>query len=85
MCELLIVFPLILIYLGGGSSPDLCDETYCGRKPFSEKESLALARYLYQLRRNLVAYLDIHTFGQLWMSPWGFTNAVPKDYDKHVR
>jgi len=65
---------------GGGSSPEPCDEIYCGRKPFSESETLALARYIYRIRRNLVSFIDIHTYGQLWMSPWGFSTAFPRDF-----
>ena len=73
-----------LFFLGGGSSPDPCEEIYCGTKPFSEPESLALARYLYKHRRDLEAYMDVHTFGQLWMSPWGYTDAYPEHFDKQV-
>lgn len=65
---------------GGGSSPDPCEEIYCGPKPFSESESLSLARHLYRIRRKLVSFIDIHTYGQLWMSPWGFTTGFPRDY-----
>eukprot|EP00794_Sanderia_malayensis_P006298 gene6298-7020_t len=56
-----------------GSSPDSCEETYSGQRPFSERECLALARYLYSRRSDLKAFLDVHTFGQLLMYPWGFT------------
>jgi len=69
---------------GGGSSPDPCDETYCGKKPFSEVEALYLARYLYKIRRRLVGFLDIHTFGQMWMSPWGYTQAMTKHYSSQL-
>jgi len=65
---------------GAGSSPDACDDIFCGRKPFSEKESLTLARYLYSIRRQLVAYVDVHTYGQVLMSPWGYSTGYPKDY-----
>ena len=36
----------------GGSSPDPCNDVYCGEKPFSEKESLALAKYIYHIRKK---------------------------------
>lgn len=58
---------------GRGASPDYCDETYSGQTPFSEPEVLALARYMYSRRSDLKAFLDIHTFGQLLMYPWGYT------------
>ena len=69
---------------GGGSSPDACEEIYCGTRPFSESEALAVARYLYKLRKNLVSFMDIHTYGQLWMSPWGFTEGFPRDFNRQV-
>lgn len=69
---------------GAGSSPDACDDIFCGRKPFSEKESLTLARYLYSIRRQLVAYVDVHTYGQVLMSPWGYSTGYPKDYSIQV-
>ena len=72
-------------FIGGGSSPDPCEEIYCGPKPFSESESLALARYLYKIRRKLISFIDIHTYGQLWMSPWGFTTGFPRDFARQVR
>ncbi|XP_047136299.1 carboxypeptidase B isoform X1 [Hydra vulgaris] len=64
----------------GGSSSDVCAETYCGTHPFSEIESLSLARFLYKNRRSLKAYIDVHTFGQMWITPWGFTHSISKDY-----
>merc|ERR1712168_130671 len=40
---------------------------------------------MYKLRRRLVAYMDIHVYGQLWMSPWGYTHVVNKHYDKQIK
>ncbi|XP_057292860.1 carboxypeptidase B-like isoform X1 [Hydractinia symbiolongicarpus] len=70
---------------GGGSSRDPCDEIYCGTRPFSENESLALARYLYKHRRKLKAFMDVHTYGQMWMSPWGYTKMLPRHYVEQRR
>ena len=68
---------------GEGSSPDICEDIYCGQKPFSEVETLSLARHLYKLRRNIAAFLDVHTYGQMIMSPWGFTRGFPRDHRTH--
>ena len=27
--------------------------------------------------------MDVHVFGQLWMSPWGYTGNVPKHAAQH--
>lgn len=68
---------------GYGSSGDPCDNIYSGSHPFSERETLSLARHLYKLRRRIVSYMDVHVFGQLWMSPWGFTGNTPKHAAQH--
>ena len=66
-----------------GASIDPCDDDYCGEKPFSEPETLALARHVYRNRRNIEAFLDVHTFGQLLMRPWGYTTDDPRDRVRH--
>lgn len=29
--------------------------------------------------------MDIHAYSQLWMTPWGYKRAYPKDYTELVR
>lgn len=43
-----------------------------------------VARYLYKNRHNLVGYMDVHAYSQLWMTPWGYTQTYPKDYAEMV-
>ena len=43
-----------------------------------------VARYLYKNRNNLIGYMDIHAYSQLWMTPWGSTKTYPKDYTEMV-
>ena len=43
-----------------------------------------VARYLYKNRRNLIGYMDVHAYSQLWMTPWGYTRRYPKDYAEMV-
>jgi len=63
----------------GGSSPQPCAETYMGPSPFSEPEERAIAEYIKQ-QGNVKGYIDFHAYGQLWMTPWGYTSQRPKDY-----
>jgi len=63
----------------GGSSTNPCDETFCGPTSFSEPENFALANYI-QTHSNVQGYIDFHSYSQLWMTPWGYTTTVPKDY-----
>jgi len=62
-----------------GASGDPCDETYYGSAPFSEPEVLAVARFL-QERPNMEAYFNIHSYSQMFLSPYGWTNEDTKDY-----
>lgn len=33
---------------------------------------------------NFLYIIDIHSFSQLWMTPWGYTKSYPKDYNELV-
>ncbi|XP_058960443.1 carboxypeptidase B [Pocillopora verrucosa] len=72
-------------WAGVGTSSNPCRDTYHGPRPFSEIEVRNVARYLYKNRRNLIGYMDIHAYSQLWMTPWGYKRAYPKDYTELKR
>lgn len=62
-----------------------CSDIYPGLWPFSEPEARNLGKYMYSIRRRIKGYVDFHCYGQLWMSPWGFTTALPPTFHKeHV-
>jgi len=67
---------------GGGSSPSPCAETYRGSRAFSAPEVAAERDFLqpYIDASRLVAFVDIHAYGGMWMSPWGYTTTLPPDY-----
>ncbi|KAK9501207.1 hypothetical protein O3M35_002277 [Rhynocoris fuscipes] len=68
------------LYFGGsGTSLDPCDETYIGTGPFSEPETRALRNYAVKLK-NVKLYLTFHSYGQYFLYPWGFGDALPKDW-----
>lgn len=70
---------------GVGTSSNPCSDIYPGTQPFSEIEVLSVARYLYSIRRQLIAYYDIHAYSQLWMTPWSYTTRYPNDYTEIKR
>lgn len=74
-----------LFVVGVGTSSYPCSDTYHGSKPFSEIEVRSVARYLYGIRRRLIAYYNIHAYSQLWMTPWSYTTTYPNDYAEIVR
>ena len=43
-----------------------------------------MSNYLLSIRDQLSVYLSLHSYGQYWLTPWGFTYQVPVDYDEMV-
>ena len=73
-----------------GSSGNPCANTYRGPSPASEPEAQAIQSYLKQIfpdqrESNITAsapmtatgvFLDVHSYSQLVLWPWGFTNNI---------
>ncbi|GFQ92013.1 carboxypeptidase A2 [Trichonephila clavata] len=68
----------------GGSSSSPCSETYAGFTAFSEPETKAISDYIFPQKEKFVAYLAVHSYSQLWLTPWGWTSELPEDYDQQV-
>lgn len=63
----------------GGASTNPCSDTYAGPAPFSEPETKALSDYLNTLN-NMVFYYAFHAYGQMIMTPYGWTRDLPPNY-----
>lgn len=63
-----------------GASNNPCSDTYAGPTPDSEVETKAVESAINALRGQWAAFITIHTYGQYWFTPWGFTSALPADY-----
>ena len=63
---------------GEGASTFPADETYRGPSAFSEPESRAIRDFV-TARPNIVAYNDVHSYSQLLLWPWGYTDTLPAD------
>lgn len=61
---------------GSGSSGSQSSDTYRGTAAFSEPETASVRDYVLTLP-NIKAHIDIHTYSQLVLSPWGYTTASP--------
>lgn len=60
---------------GPGSSGSPSSLTYRGTAPFSEPETAAL-RDFSNARPNIVASVDVHSYSQLVLSPWGYSDTL---------
>ncbi len=64
----------------GGSSTEPDSEVYMGPSPFSEPETQAV-RNFFKMQTRLKATLDFHSFSELILYPWGYTNDRVGDKD----
>ncbi|CAG2109692.1 unnamed protein product, partial [Medioppia subpectinata] len=64
---------------GEGASTNPCSDTYRGSKAFSEPETKAVSDYVLSLGTKVRAYFAVHSYGQYWLYPWGYTSALTKD------
>ena len=62
---------------GAGTSSDTSDSTYCGEYPFSEPETQAIRDLA--LNHSFTVGIDLHTFGDQVMWPWGYTTNTTSD------
>ncbi|XP_070578451.1 carboxypeptidase B-like [Ptychodera flava] len=70
---------------GNGSSSNPCSGSYRGEAPNSEPEVRVVTDYLKNLKssgRDIALFLDFHSYGQIWLTPYSFTgNFVPPEPD----
>jgi len=64
---------------GEGSSGQGNSETYRGTAAFSEPESAAVRDFVLGLN-NRAVFLDIHSYSQLILAPYGWTPNLPADH-----
>jgi hypothetical protein len=65
---------------GIGTSANPCSETYHGGTAYSNAESGNVASFV---ENNIPAggwrsFLTLHSYGKLWMAPWGYTKDRPE-------
>jgi len=58
---------------GGGSSGDMCDDTYRGPSPFSEPETSAIRQFINS--HEFVTHDSYHSVIGVILYPWGYTTA----------
>lgn len=72
---------------GVGASDNPCSEVYKGTEAFSEPETQALRdeMLLVSSGGNLVLMLSLHSYGQVLLYPWGYTDEVAPNTPKMKR
>ena len=63
-----------------GSSSNPSSETYHGPSASSEPETTAMVQYFGT--RSFSTALSVHTFSDLWLSPWGYVPQYPPDWSE---
>ncbi|XP_072418983.1 carboxypeptidase A1-like [Chiloscyllium punctatum] len=64
---------------GPGASGNSCSSTYHGPYVSSEKEVKAIVDFV-KSHGNFKVFIDVHSYSQLLMFPYGYTSTQPKDY-----
>ena len=70
--------PLYIAAVGVSDNP--CSNTYCGTEAYSEVEAANVARYIESAENDWTVFYTLHSYGQLWMAPWGYTTDPPTNY-----
>lgn len=56
--------------------------TYIGPSAFSEAETIIVRKVMDQHVDRIKLYISLHSYGQMILYPWGWTDLKTKDYDK---
>ena len=74
-----------VVGFGLGASSNPCSDTYRGTKPNSEPETQAVAATIEKYKDNIRIYLTFHSYGQAWLTSWGYKTQLPVDHEKLVK
>jgi len=68
----------------GATSSNPCSETYKGTAPNSEPETQVIAETIQKFKSNVRIYLTFHSYGQYWLTSFGYKTELPVDNEKLV-
>ncbi|XP_013394600.1 carboxypeptidase B-like, partial [Lingula anatina] len=69
-----------------GTSNNPCSDIYRGETAFSEKCVFNMKTFLYNKRKQIKVYISFHSYGQMFMTPWGYTHtSAPSDIRELTR
>jgi len=68
----------------GVTSSNPCSETYKGASRDSEPETKAVAETIQKFKDNIRIYLTFHSYGQYWLTSFGYKTELPVDNEKLI-
>ena len=75
----------LLCFLGLGTSGRPCQIDYRGEAAFSELETKAVQKWVEKNKSKILLYINFHAYGQLWMTPYGYSTDTPSNEEEMVR
>ncbi|CAJ0581812.1 unnamed protein product, partial [Mesorhabditis spiculigera] len=66
---------------GTGANRSPCSAIYGGSAPYSEPEIRAFKDFIDARINRLTIYISLHSYGQHFLSPWGYTEQRPVNYE----
>lgn len=72
------------MFIAIGASWKSHSDNYCGRRPFSERESYAMAKLVKSKSATLEYYITFHSYGQHMVISYGNTRKHLDNYDEVV-
>ncbi|XP_058404641.1 carboxypeptidase O [Diceros bicornis minor] len=68
-----------------GASQNCEDITFCGTGPASEPETQAVSSLIESQKENVVCFLTIHSYGQLILTPYGYTTNKSSNHEELIQ
>ena len=68
----------------GGSSSNPCSDSYMGKSAFSEIENQNVRDFLSAHKDKIKYYVNLHSYSQLVLLPWGYTKDPMPVYDRYL-
>ena len=68
----------------GGSSNNPCTDSYMGKSAFSEIENQNVRDFLSKHKDTIKYYVNLHSYSQLVLLPWGYTEEPMPVYDRYL-
>ncbi|KAJ0009620.1 hypothetical protein NQD34_001322, partial [Periophthalmus magnuspinnatus] len=65
-----------------GVSFDCCSQTFPGQGPVSEPEAQAVTQFVRNISDSVLAFLTIHSYGQLLLIPYGHPEVIAPNQDE---